>query len=142
MLAPDKPWETVDENPTAMAYSDGVWFDPKDHLFKMWYMGGNFASTCYATSRDGIHWDKPSLDVEPGTNIVHKGSRDSCTVWLDQIDKDPARRFKMFWVTKNFHMELYFSADGIHWGKPLASSQADSAIARLLSSIPSATCGC
>ena len=26
--------------PMAMVFSDGVWYDPKDRLFKMWYMGG------------------------------------------------------------------------------------------------------
>jgi hypothetical protein len=39
-----------------MVFSDGVWYDPHDRLFKMWYMGGILRSTCYATSRDGIHW--------------------------------------------------------------------------------------
>jgi hypothetical protein len=24
----------------AMVFSAGVWYDPKDRLFKMWYMGG------------------------------------------------------------------------------------------------------
>jgi hypothetical protein len=72
VLVPDKPWELTGKNPTAMVFSDGVFFDPKDRLFKMWYMGGYGASTCYATSTDGIHWEKPSLDVVPGTNIVRK----------------------------------------------------------------------
>ena len=27
-------------NPAAMPFSDGVFFDPRDRLFKMWYMGG------------------------------------------------------------------------------------------------------
>ena len=61
----------------------------------MWYMGGYVKSTCYATSQDGIHWDKPLLDVVPGTNVVHTGYRDSGTVWLDLGEPDPARRFKM-----------------------------------------------
>jgi hypothetical protein len=64
------------------------WYDPKDQLFKMWYLVGESASTAYATSRDGIHWDKPSLDVRPPTNIVQPGGRDSSTVWLDSEEKD------------------------------------------------------
>ena len=67
-------------------------------VFKMWYLVGESASTGYATSRDGIHWDKPSLDVRPPTNIVERGGRDSSTVWFDLEEKDPARRFKMFRV--------------------------------------------
>jgi hypothetical protein len=64
----------------------------------MWYLVGESASTGYATSRDGIRWNKPSLDVRPPTNIVQPGGRDSSTVWLDSEEKDPMRRFKMFRV--------------------------------------------
>ena len=47
----------------AMPFSDGVWFDPADKLFKLWYWAGPgpeqppLHSTCLATSRDGVHWD-------------------------------------------------------------------------------------
>jgi hypothetical protein len=98
VLKPDRPWEEGrgGNGPVAMVFSDGVWYDPRDKLFKMWYMGGWLASTCYAVSRDGIDWEKPALDVKPGTNVVHGGSRDSSTVWLDLEERDPERRFKMF----------------------------------------------
>lgn len=120
VLVPDKPWEKKGKNPMAMVFSDGVWFDPKDHLFKMWYMGGESRSTCYATSQDGIHWDKPALDaVEAGTNMVRRGWRDSSTVWLDLEEKDLSRRYKMFCVGKKWAIEVLFSADGIHWGEPV-----------------------
>lgn len=124
LLLPDKPWETdtVSQDypaPTAMVFSDGVWYDPADQLFKMWYMGGYVKSTCYATSQDGIHWDKPLLDVVPGTNVVHTGYRDSGTVWLDLGEPDPARRFKMALREDGGVLTLYFSGDGIHWGEPV-----------------------
>src|SRR5262249_53461936 len=61
VLKPDKPWEQKGQTPTAMPFSDGIWYDPKDRLFKMWYMGGYTAITCYATSADGLRWDKPEL---------------------------------------------------------------------------------
>src|SRR5207245_11627176 len=83
VLKPDKPWEMTGRDPCAMVFSDGVWYDPQDKLFKMWYMGGIVRTTCYATSKDGIHWEKPALDVQKGTNVVHAGGRDSTTVWLD-----------------------------------------------------------
>src|SRR5215470_12009272 len=93
VLKPDKPWEAASEKRRqAMAFSDGVWYDPREHLFKAWYMSG--PKTLYATSKDGVHWEKPSLDVEPGTNIVHKARRVSSTVWLDLEEKDPQRRYK------------------------------------------------
>src|SRR5262245_27081611 len=108
-----------------MVFSDGVWYDPKDRLFKMWYMGGLTRATCYATSPDGIRWDKPALDVKPGTNIVQAEPRDSATVWLDHEEKDAKRRFKMArsWrLNEGWGLHLYVSADGIHWGDPVTTS--------------------
>jgi hypothetical protein len=127
VLKPDKPWETDTPDPCAMVFSDGVWFDPKDSLFKMWYMGGYVKSTCYATSKDGIHWEKPALDVVPGTNVVHPGGRDSATVWLDLEENDPLRRFKFFRVHRrpnDWGLSLYCSPDGIHWGDAVTSTPA------------------
>jgi len=133
VLKPDQPWEMKNpDHAAAMVFSDGVWYDPKDQLFKMWYLVGESAATGYATSRDGIRWTKPSLDVRPPTNIVQPGGRDSSTVWLDLEEKDPARRFKMFRVIgvgedpvtgwNNWVMAIHFSSDGIHWGEPIAKS--------------------
>jgi hypothetical protein len=116
VLIPDRPWEQED-GPTAMVFSDGVWYDPQDRLFKMWYMGGYCRSTCCATSQDGTHWEKPALDVQPGTNIVHTSRRDSVTVWLDLEEKDPQRRYKMFLYDHAEGISICFSADGIHWNQ-------------------------
>lgn len=137
VLVPDKPPASPVLRPRAGVFSDGVWFDPQDQLFKAWYHGGTISdkplhyATCYATSKDGIHWEKPQLDVVPGTNIVlpDQGGlrRNSATVWLDHFDTDPARRFKMFRVVqqdyvadggrtthRNF-IQHHVSGDGIHW---------------------------
>lgn len=73
-----------------------------------------------STSKDGIHWDKPELDVVPGTNIVHTSSRDSGTVWLDLFEKDPSKRFKMS-IYRGGSLQLSASADGIHWSNPVTS---------------------
>ena len=104
-----------------MVFSDGVWYDPQDKLFKMWYMAKG--GTAYAVSRDGIAWDKPELDVQKGTNLVETSPRDSNTVWLDLEEKDPKRRFKMFRSysrkeKKSWCLWVHFSADGIHWSEP------------------------
>src|SRR5262249_43816088 len=125
VLKPDKEWEKTGQNPVAMVFSDGVWYDPKDRLFKLWYMGGLVRSTCYATSADGIRWEKPALDVKKGTNVVHTATRDSTTVWLDPDKKDPARRFKLFLshrIKGGWGLSLYFSKDGIHWSEEVAQS--------------------
>src|SRR5215471_2649419 len=125
VLKPDKEWEKTGQNPVAMVFSDGVWYDPKDRLFKLWYMGGLVRSTCYATSTDGIRWEKPALDVKKGTNVVHTATRDSTTVWLDHDEKDPARRFKLFLshrVKGGWGLSVYFSKDGIHWSDEVVQS--------------------
>ncbi len=123
ILRPDTEWERRDDanernhrptNPAAMVFSDGVFFDPKDSLFKMWYMAGYGMFTCLATSADGVTWQRPSFDVVPGTNIVHKPTRDSSTVWLDLNERDPKRRYKMsYWY--DHRLTLSVSPDGIHW---------------------------
>ena len=126
VVKPDKPWELgKDQSGSAMVFSDGVWYDPQDRLFKMWYLGGPQRATCYATSQDGIQWVKPSLDVKAGTNIVQTGNRDSSTVWLDLEEKDPQKRFKMFrscsggsTVKGSYGLATFFSSDGIHWSDP------------------------
>lgn len=121
VLQPDRPWERSGESARAMVFSDGVWFDPEDGLYKMWYMGPN--STLYANSLDGVHWEKPKLDVEPGTNIVHLGRRDSSTVWLDLDEQDPVKRYKLGYSTGHLQPFLvHFSPDGIHWGDPVAQT--------------------
>ena len=127
VLKADSPADREGAKPTAMVFSDGVWYDPADKLFKMWYLCGYCVATGYATSKDGIHWEKPSLDVVPGTNIVQKQSRDSNTVWLDLFEQDPARRYKLF-TTMHYEgrghwgLGLFCSSDGIHWGEPVAVS--------------------
>lgn len=129
VIRPDKPWEKQGEFPMAAVYSDGVWYDPADKLFKMWYMGGYRSCTCYAVSQDGIRWEKPTLDVQAGTNIVSTRDRDSSIVWLDHEDPDPKRRFKLFRAHRevndgkvSWFFEIHVSADGIHWGDVIGKS--------------------
>ncbi len=94
LVKPDTAWEKKGKGGMAMVFSDGVWYDPKDRLYKMWYLAGGGSGTCYATSEDGLKWTKPELDVRKGTNIVQPDPRDSGTVWLDLEEKDPKRRYK------------------------------------------------
>jgi hypothetical protein len=125
LMRPDKPWEQTGPNPCAMVFSDGVWYDSHERLFKMWYMGGINRCTCYATSLDGLHWEKGALDVRPGTNVVQTGGRDSSTVWIDWQAEDPARRYKLFRShgdSKGWALSVHVSADGIHWSEPVARS--------------------
>lgn len=121
ILTGDRPWERIEGVGKAMPFSDGIFWDPQDELFKAWYMTAN--GTAYAASRDGVHWDKPILDVRAGTNLIHVGKRDSATVWLDLEEKDPRRRYKFLWIGGHMRpLNLQFSADGIHWGEIAAQS--------------------
>ena len=126
VLAPEERWEIDDPyavmtktapSTSAMVFSDGVFFDPADRLFKMWYMAGYQQHTALATSTDGIKWTKRAANVIPGTNIVRKHRRDSSTVWLDLTDSDPSARFKMAWTAMDGPplMRLSTSPDGVHW---------------------------
>jgi len=130
VIGPDREWERY-----VLPYSGGVWHDPADNLFKMWYCcrageidGRPFrwGPVCLATSTDGVNWDKP--DMGDGTNIVLDVTRDSSTVWLDHDAVDANERFKYF-ATEYFGMRddegvwglaYRSSADGIHWSEPNA----------------------
>lgn len=120
--------------PMAAPFNDGTWYDPDDGLFKLWYMPGWFHSTALATSQDGIHWERPDLDVVPGTNLVwlNRGGydRDGCLVWLDSDVVDPAQRFKMFQYYRYDRAGetvgegwLHTSPDGIHWSDPVVTTR-------------------
>lgn len=123
--------------PVACTFQDGAFFDPSDQLFKMTYHAGWFASTALATSKDGIHWDRPILDIDGATNrilpIGYPRMRDGAGFWLDSFAEDPAERFKMmvyyrhgshpsmpyvdydFDGVKEQYAEIYTSPDAIHW---------------------------
>lgn len=125
LLTPVRDWERRDRHaattgappsPSAMVFSDGVFFDPADRLYKMWYMGGYQQHTALALSHDGVDWQRPALDVVRGTNIVSAEPRDSNTVWLDLEAADRRERFKMAVFTLDGRrLRLSTSPDGIHW---------------------------
>jgi len=120
VLRPDKRWERIyRHNQVTMAFSDGAWWDPQDRIFKMWYMAAAFGCTAYATSPDGLHWEKPVLDVRPRTNIVMLSTqRDSTTLWLDHNATNPAQRWKFFQFNRDSYMgSVHTSPDGIHWSE-------------------------
>ena len=111
------------DSPVACPFSDGVFYDPRDRLFKMWYHAGWFDGTAYAISRDGIHWERPKLDVVPETNRVlaprEDFRRDGVSLWLDQDTANPEERYKMFlYARSSTHPpggRVLSSPDGIHF---------------------------
>jgi hypothetical protein len=146
LFAEDRPWEVRFDN----VYPN-VLYDPEAGLYKCWYSpfivdeltagtprvqrpGMKYHSTptremglCYAVSRDGIHWEKPSLGVvemsgRANNNLVLRYSH-GAGVLEDRAEKDPARRFKLFGGQQipgqKRRFQVAFSPDGIHWGPPL-----------------------
>jgi hypothetical protein len=130
-----KPWEV------GIGYTS-VYRDPKSGKYQLWYQAYAGARAgdprlkcvvCYAESRDGIHFDRPELDLFPykdqKTNIVlvsnaGYGDRYCCSVLVDANEKDPSRRYKMAYYDWSVvgqreepGLHVAFSPDGIHWTK-------------------------
>lgn len=135
VLVPATPHELDGgQCPTAAPFNDGLWYDPADRLYKLWYLSGWMSTPALATSADGFEWERPELDVEPGTNLVWPTSptyeRDGCAVWLDLHAADPGQRYKMFQFYRNGEDRvdlgeegwLQTSPDGIHWSRPVVTT--------------------
>ncbi len=122
VLRPNRRWEVGFQPHSAMCFSDGVFYDSQDGLFKLWYRYSARGGTAIATSKDAIHWDKPSIkdSPQPGTNIVLMGgNRDSATVWIDHNATDRQQRFKLFQFHRDsWQASVHSSPDGIHWSEP------------------------
>ena len=141
VISPTYPWERgcVDIYGTVMR-------DPEDGSFRMWYQGfgGSPYSACYATSKDGVFWDKPNLGL-----IDYDGSKENnlfmhdasvLNVINDSREQDPARQYKsLFFEALNpqnrqgsnadLTASVAFSPDGLHWtkheGNPVLTNVSD-----------------
>ena len=76
--------------------------------------------TLYATSRDGLAWQKPKLNLiefagSAGNNILF--DLHSPAVIFDRFEKDPQRRYKMLgYLVRPAHgYHAAYSADGVRW---------------------------
>ncbi len=127
VLVTDKPWE----GNTSAYYT---LFQDGDR-YRMYYRGSHWNTelkkaehrevTCYAESRDGIHWTKPALGLfefngSRENNIVWDGLGTHCfTPFLDANPNCPAtEKYKAlsFGVRdKKRGLYAFRSADGIHW---------------------------
>ena len=117
----DPAWQAASG---ACPFDDGVFFDPADGRFKLWYSAGHRFATALATSPDGIHWERRPLDVVPGTNAViayePDFSRDSFSPWLDHAAaraRTSASRPSSTPVpsAQGDGGWLLHLADGVHW---------------------------
>ena len=167
VIKPEHPWEMggVSQYGTVLYDEDQQQFrfyylthaGPGGHEARMVTMGGkqwlaNRTLLGYATSTDGVHWERPNLgqmDFEGSTdnNILAIGSInvEGAGIVDEPDDPDPNRRYKaIFWehgsgeVVKREDglvlwasggqdgMWIAFSPDGIHWtnyeGNPVGPS--------------------
>ena len=135
VLVPESDAELDDGySPMAAPFNDGVCYDPEAGQFKLWYMPGWFNNTtAMAVSDDGVRWERPELDVVPGTNLIwpreESYARDGCMVWRDYAADDPAKRFAMFQYYRYREGDeersaglLSTSPDGAHWGEPTVTT--------------------
>ena len=157
LFGEDKPWERRFDNLYA-----NIIYDDEDEIYKCWYspfivskssLGMTIQERketqypkheqemgiCYATSKDGLSWDKPELGLveyegSKANNIVWRGDTDTGVqkwgphgtgIFKDLRDPDPSRRYKA--LLKSGILSVAFSADGINWGPAIACPEANSA---------------
>jgi len=129
LLVPEKPWER-----TSFVYGT-VLHDAETGTFRMWYTNsGGFSyadaehyspakpaagdqHVCYATSEDGLHWQRPNLGI-----IEVQGSKEN--------NADcPEHRYTHLSQTPD-GTRPSFSPDGLHWSNdaPLIGRPSDAAM--------------
>lgn len=100
-----------------------VMYDADEKLFKMWYDGSPNdyfprEVTFYATSKDGIHWDKSPIGTIKSKNGKPHNAVADCllaSVMKDKRDPDPSRRYKMVCYEYDRGYRSKVSPDGLHW---------------------------
>ena len=136
LFTEEKPWEQRFDN----LYGN-VYFDTEQDLYKCWYSPFIVAHSakgissekrlkepftghknqemgiCYATSKDGITWHKPTLDLVEydgscANNIVWRGPH-GAGIFKDPREPDDNRRYKTIFRGLN----VGFSKDGVNWSK-------------------------
>jgi hypothetical protein len=146
LFGEDKPWEPRFDNVYA-----NVIYDEENKLYKCWYSpfivderttsteenrrhpfytvylekkpNGRETGICYATSTDGIKWDKPELGLvefngNKNNNILNRGAH-GAAIFKDAHESDPAKRYKMIFKGDgpDTGMGVCFSADGLRWSE-------------------------
>ncbi len=122
ILIADQPWEGK------ILQMPCVLWDPQEGVYHMYYWAVTADSTytCYARSKDGEKWEKPTLNLHVGpdgtknNNIVLRGegkfARTRYVVLNPQQD-DAQRRFLAVYIDNvpNLTEFAASSADGLHW---------------------------
>ena len=138
VLKVDKPWESAGGG--VYLFGGTVMYDEEDGIFKMWYRASSPTGhgptglseggykACYATSTDGLSWEKPNLglreiDGSKDNNVLPpaKGGMEFIrrpNLIKDYDESDPERRYKMIYMDNidgQWRLSKGFSPDGINW---------------------------
>ena len=155
VISADTPLEKNGNGP--FLFGGTVIFDEEDHIFKMWYRHTDILEKApegmrdviaedgtisrrswidkpglfkalYATSKDGIHWEKPNLGI-----VEHNGSKNNNilpsgtggkdilrrpALIKDYEEPDPSKKYKMAYVDQvqgQWSLEQAYSKDGVNW---------------------------
>lgn len=146
LIVEEKPWEPRFDN-----MYPNVIYDEEEQIYKCWYCpfivdertsetppakrspkhthymskkpARREEALLYATSKDGIHWEKPNLGM-----VDFQGSKDNNIACLglsgagvikDSRESNPERRYKAFYCS-NSGYKMRYSSDGLHWSKEVA----------------------
>jgi uncharacterized protein len=113
VLEPGAPWEQDGDDQRVYVYGT-VMRDAETGRFRMWY--NRLGSVLYATSDDGLRWDRPNLGLvewegSRANNIVLTGFHSPGVVYNPEADSN--ERYAMLGSSKGYRVA--FSADGLHW---------------------------
>lgn len=142
LFGEDRPWEPRGDN-----YYCNVIYDEQEKIYKCWYNPFVFSEldektprderknvkwevskerrfgVCYATSKDGIKWEKPDLGLTD-----YRGSKDNNIIMYDvhgldivkdMTEPDPNKRYKMIGPMGGMGPQrVWYSADGLKWSEP------------------------
>ncbi len=120
----------------------GVFYEPSENLFKMFYTAGWRGPLAMATSQDLRNWKRPELGLHGGNILLPEGAAWSAgagttagtdnALWYDINAADPSERIK--YLTCWMHVPkaqtvpgLTHSlqvSNGVHWSKPVACNSA------------------
>ncbi len=85
--------------PQATPKSGGLWWNPEKQIFEMWYEAGWVQNLAYATSKDGINWERPNLGIFGDNNQIIDCTKihpDSGAVVKDFQSANPDESVKLF----------------------------------------------
>ncbi|WP_208300404.1 exo-alpha-sialidase [Prosthecobacter fusiformis] len=119
----------LEGNDQAVCYlgHGGVFHDPKENLYKMFYTAGWRGGLAMATSKDLLTWTRPNMGTVGGNILLPPGSAwagGDNSVWLDVNAKDPMERVKLLTDRRPLPHTLQTSPNGKVWSQGVNTGKA------------------